>query len=170
MIQIASKEGWGIGMRISGRTLGEHIQLLAPLFGVIAAVWLLRLVFGALQAPSFLIYASSLTVVVPVCILLAALLIHAKDFAGYASVVAATVMLAAWGQLLIVGAILFSVLTGIENIYTAPEFSIPGDDPNHSRHMIGHLTFGIGFESLSGSLMACILFFMLRRVRALLEK
>ncbi len=151
-------------MRVSGRTFSEHIQLLTPLFGVIGAVWGLRLVLAAVGAPKWLFEIFSVGVFVPICVILAALLIHVKRFGGYASVVLSSVLLVLWGQLLIVGAIVVSVLVEVQNVYTAPEFSIPGDS-GHVRHILGHLTFGVGLESLIGSLVGCLILFMLRRAK-----
>src|SRR5438046_3092397 len=131
-------------MRISGRPLGEYIRLLAPLFGLIAAVWALRLITSALGAPPGLVRVFSVTVVSSVCILLAVLLIHIRRFGGYSSVVTAVFLLVCWEQLLIIAAIGFAFFTNTGNIFTAPEYaahtiSLPA-------HIVGHVTFGIGLE------------------------
>jgi hypothetical protein len=139
------------------------MKLLAPLFGVIAAVWLLRLLAASISGiPVWIVQALSISVFVPICIILATLLIHTKRFGGYTNVVLSVFLLVSWGQLLIVGAIAFSVMTGIQNIYSAPEYSVPGDT-NHTRHIVGHLTMGIGLEALIGALMGCVILYMLRR-------
>lgn len=151
-------------MRVSGRGFRDHVKLLTPLFGVIGAVWALRFILGAVGAPLWTIEIFSVGVFVPICVILAALLIHLKRFGGYASVVFSSFLLVLWGQVLIVGAILLTVLFSVENIYTAPEFSIPGD-AGHVRHIFGHLTLGVGLETLIGSLMGCLILFMLRRAK-----
>ena len=151
-------------MTISGKTLREHIQLLTPLFGLIAAVWVLRWSLYQMGVPLSFVRFFSVTAIVPICILFGALLIHVKRFGGYVNAVVATVLLVLWSQFLIVVAIMFAVGTGLENVYTLPEFSVPGPDPDHIRHIWGQLTFGIGFESLSGSLVSCLFLFMLRRL------
>jgi len=150
-------------MMISGRTLCDHIRLLTPLFGVIAAVFALRFLLGFLGAPRWMLGISSVSIVVPLCVVLATIMIHSRRFGGYGSVILATVCLVVWSQLLIASAILFTVLTGIVNVYTFPEYSMRGADPNHIRHITGHLTFGIGIETLLGSVLSCILLYMLRR-------
>lgn len=150
-------------MIISGRSLRAHIRLLTPLFGVIAAVWVLRVVAGSVPGtPHWILAPLSMSIAVPVCIILATLLIHSQSFGGYTSVVLSSILLVVWGQLLVVAAVVFTVMTGIVNVYTLPEYSIP-DDPFHTRHIVGHLTFGIGLESLVGSLMGFLILFMLRR-------
>ena len=149
-------------MKISGRTLTEHLQLLTPLIGMIGAVWGLRLVLHFLGAPVWLVRLFSVSLIVPVAILLMVLLVHFKRFGGYTNVVVSSFILALWSQILIVAAILFAVLTETSNIYTIPEFSLT-DDPNHTRHILGHLTSVLGAETLISSVMGCIVLFMLRR-------
>lgn len=149
-------------MKIGGHRIREHIRLLAPLFILIAAVWLIRLVLGAAGFSHGFVRAISVTGVSAFAILLATLLIHARRFGSYSSVVVSSLLLMIWSQLLVVLAIVFSVMTGTENIFTAPEFSIPGDDTYHIRHIIGHLTFGVGLGTLSGAATGCLLLWMLR--------
>jgi len=124
-------------MKIGGHGLREHIHLLKPLFGFIAAVWLLRIVLDKAGMPPTVVRMVSVTVAGAVSVLLAVLLIHFKAFGSYANVVAAAFLLELWEQLLICGAIAFSAFTGTANIYTAPEYSF------HSApvaHIVGHLT------------------------------
>ena len=146
-------------MKIGGHGLREHIRFLMPLFGLIAAVWLLRIVLDKAGAPPTVVRIMSVTVACAVSILLAVLLIHIKAFGSYANVVAATFLLELWSQSLISGAIAFSVVTGITNVFVAPEYS-------HSlsplAHIIGHMTFGLGLGTLFGSAMGCLLLWMLR--------
>jgi len=149
-------------MRVNGYGLRDHMRLLAPLFGLLTAVWALRMVIAAAGAPLWLVKIVSVTGATAASVLLAVLLIHVKRFGGYANVVLSSFLLNAWAEILIIAAILFSVLTGTENVYTSVEFSIPGDDPLHLKHMMGHLTFGIGMASLFGAGVGCLLLWLLR--------
>lgn len=56
------------------------------------------------------------------------------------------------------------MLTGQANIFTAPEFSVQVDSPNHLRHILGHLTFVLGAGTLLGGLMGCLLLLLLRKI------
>ena len=151
-------------MRIGGHSLGEHLRLLTPLFVFIAGVWGLRIVLHELGVLHPLVHILSITVATAVALLFAVVLIHVKGFGSYPSVIVATVLVLAWAQLLIVLAIIFAVVTGTENIFTLPEFSMPGDDPRHIKHILGHLSFGLGGGALIGSAFACLMLWMLRRV------
>lgn len=148
-------------MRIGGdRTLREHILLLRPLFAVIAAVWLLRLVLGAADCPMGVVRILSVTGVQPLTILLATLLIHHKRFGGYKSVTLASFLLVSWAQILMVAAILFSVATGLENIFSIPEFSFR-EDPHQVYHMISHM-IAILLVGLLGAGMGSLTLWLLR--------
>jgi len=150
-------------MKIEGHRLRERVRLLAPLFGLTAAVWALRLVvFAAGAEPgSEWLHVISVTVTGAVSILLAVLMIHHRRFGSYTSVVVAVFMLIAWEQLLISAAIAFASITGTVNVYSAPEFSF-GEGP--WRHIAGHLTIILGLWTILGSAMGCLLLWMLRRV------
>lgn len=148
-------------MKIGGHGLRDHIQLLAPLFGLVAGVWALRMVLSVAGAPPGVIRACSVTVAGAVSILLAVLLIYFKHFGGYASVATAALLLGIWEQLLIVAAIAFTVFTGMTNIYTAPEF---GGRLSPLSHILGHLTFALGLQALFGAGMGSLLLWMLRKL------
>src|SRR5437867_7906653 len=151
-------------MKVCGYRLRDHIRLLVPLFALLTGVWALRLILAAAGAPIGLTRYASLTVMGPAVVLLAALLMHERRFGSYTNVVLASFLLNAWAQLLIVAAITFTVVSGKQNIYTAPEFSIPTHDPSHVRHILGHLTFLIGFGTLVGAAEGCLLLWLLRKL------
>ena len=150
-------------MNICGYGLRDHIRLLAPMFGLIAAVWLLRWVLDAAGAPHRLVLAVSVTAVTSLSILIAVGLMHFRRFGSYLNVVVAGFLLVTWGQLLIVAAVVFAAATGIENIFTAPEFSRVGGE-RYLRNILGHLTFGIGAGTLFGGATGCLLLWLLRRL------
>jgi hypothetical protein len=148
-------------MKVDGHDLREHIHLLAPLFGLVAGVWALRMVLSIAGAPLSMIRICSVTVAGAISILLAALLIYFKHFGGYASVATAALLLGIWEQFLIVGAIAFTVFTRVETIYSAPEF---GGRLSPLGHIMGHLTFGLAVEALFGAGMGCLLLWTLRKL------
>lgn len=151
-------------MTMRGHGLRDHIRLLKPLFGFVAAVWLLRILLGAMGATGPLVNVVSVTGAASLAVLIAVVLIHARRFGGYYDVVVAAFLIVAWGQILIIAAIVFSVVTGTENVFTRPEYSIPGDDPRHLRHILGHLTFALGSGTLFGAGTGCLLLFLLRKL------
>lgn len=151
-------------MKIGEHTLGEHVKMLFPLFGFIAIVWLLRMALDFAGAPHWFVRLISVNGASSLSIVLAVLLIHVRNFGSYLSVFVASLLLVAWRELLITLAVLCSVATGIENIYTAPEFSISQNDPYHIDHILGHLTFVLAGSVLLGGAMGCLLLWLLRKL------
>jgi len=151
-------------MNIGGYGVRDHIRLFAPAFGLIAAVWVLRWVLDALGAPHAVVKACSVSGATTLAILISVGLLHFRCVGGYLSVVLGSFLLVVWEQLLIVAAIVFSVASGIVNVFTAPEYSIKVDDPHHIRHIVGHLTFGVGAGTLLGSATGCLLLWLRRRL------
>lgn len=148
-------------MRIGEHRFRDHLRLLSPLFGLIAAVWALRWIADIASAPPPLVRSMSVSVAGAVSVLVAVILIHFKRFGGYASVVVSAFLLVLWEEALIVLAIVFMRVTGIENIYTIPEFGF-GETP--LQHIAGHLTYGLGFEGITAAAMGCALLWVLRRL------
>jgi len=149
-------------MRIVGQRLRDHFRLLTPLFVLLTAVWILRLLSAALNLPSWSLRVFSVTVATSLSLMVAVLLIHVRRFGGYTNVVLSSLLIHVWASGLIILAIVFSLVTGIENVFTRPEFSLGVEDPHHLRHIYGHLTFGIGWGTLSGSAVGCLLLWLLR--------
>ena len=149
-------------MRVGGHRMRDHVRLLLPLLAFLLVVWLLRLLLAAAGASLSVSRVFSVTTASAVAVFLAVLLIHFHGFGGYTNVVTTSLLLNAWSQILIVIAILFAVATGTENVYTLPEFSVPGDDPMHLRHIFGHLTFMLGLGTLFGAGVGCLMLWFLR--------
>ena len=85
-------------MKIGGHGLREHIRLLMPLFGLITAVWLLRLIMDKAGTPPAIVRIVSVTVAGSASILLAVLLIHFKGFGSYSNVVLAAFLIRVLGH------------------------------------------------------------------------
>lgn len=149
-------------MRIGEHGLIDHLRLLRPMFVFIAAVWLLRIFLDLAGASGTLVNAASVTGAAALAVLISVLLIHVKRFGSYASVVLVSFLNVVWGQVLVVLAIAFSVLTHTENIFTAPEYSMPAQDPYHLHHILGHLTLVLGAGTLFGAAVGCFLLWVLR--------
>ena len=148
-------------MKIDGHGLRDYFRLLAPLFALIAAVWALRIVVYAAGVRGPALHVISVTLAGRLSILLAVIIIHRRRFGGYTSVIASVFLLSCWEQLVISAAILFTVLTGIFNVYSAPHYTF-GETP--AVHMLGHLTVGIGSGALLGAAMGCLLLLILRKL------
>lgn len=150
-------------MKICGRGLRDHIRLIAPLLGLITLVWALRWALDAAGMSLSIVRVFSVTGTTSLAVLIAVWLIYTRGFGGYANVVVASLLLVAYAQALIVLAILFSVVSKIDNVFTRREYSTP-DDPNHFKHIIGQLTFGIGAGLLLATATGCLMLWLIRRL------
>ncbi|PYQ16488.1 MAG: hypothetical protein DMF80_04830 [Acidobacteria bacterium] len=149
-------------MTVGGLGLRGHVRLLVPLFALIAAVWALRLVLDAAGAPKRIVGLASVTIAGAISVLLAVALMHFRRLGRYSNAIVATILLVFWSQVLIVLAIAFAAVTGVQNVFAAPEFSPRRAGP--LPHIAGHLTFALGFGILVGSAMACLTLWTLRRL------
>jgi hypothetical protein len=149
-------------MKIGGHRLIEHIRLLAPLFGLIGAVWILRLILAAARTPPEIVRLVSVSTATTISIILAVLYFRSRRFGGYTNVFVASFMLNLWAELLIISAILFAMLTRTNNIYTSHEYFHGDAEPASLQHIYGHLTFGMGMGTLVGAAVGCILLWLLR--------
>ena len=143
-------------MKVGGQGLRDQIRSLWQLFVLIAAVFSLRLIMAAAGTPAWIVRLVSVTVTTSAAILLAVALVHFRQAGGYARVVVVSFLLNAWAQILIMGAILFTGVTGIQNVYTYPEYALVGPDPNQIRHLLGHLSGGLGLGTLEGAAEGCM--------------
>ena len=150
-------------MNICGRGLRDHIRLLTPLFGFITVVWALRWVLDAAEVSPGVVRTLSVTGATSLAVLIAVWLIHIRSFGSYPNVVVASLLLVVFEQLVIVAAIAFAVVSKIDNVYTKPEYSRP-DDPQHVKHILGQLTFGIGAGMLLGAATGCLMLWLLKRL------
>jgi hypothetical protein len=148
-------------MRIDGHGLGDHLRLLSPLFGLIAAVWALRLILDLAGTPAMIVRMVSVGVAGAVSVLVAAFLIHFKRFGNYTSVLAAAFLLICWEQFLIVLAIAFAALTRTTNVYSATRYA-HGLSP--ARHIASHLIFGVTIGWIFAAAMGCLVLWMLRHL------
>lgn len=147
-------------MKVGGHGLRDHIRLVSPLLALIAAVWALRLVLHLAGAPPLVLHITSVTLATAAATLLAGIMVHNRQFGSYANVVVAVFILSVWEQILISAAIAFTALTGLVNVYSAPEFSF---GQSLWVHIAGHLIFGIGSGTLFGTVVGGVVFWMLRK-------
>jgi hypothetical protein len=152
----------GGNMKIGGYSLREYFRLLAPLFGLIGAVWVLRIIVAEANSPPQIIRIVSVTTATAFSIILAVIFFHARNFGGYTSVFVASLMLNIWAELLIIAAILFAMITHTNNIYTIhPSFPAEAEAATLS-HIYTHLTLGIGIGTLGGAAVGFLMLWLLR--------
>jgi hypothetical protein len=89
--------------------------------------------------------------------------IHTGGFGSYQQLLPIYVLQSLTAQVIIVPAIVLSIFTGSDNIYSVPEFSF-GTDGKTWSHVGAHLLVGTTAGSLVGWLVGCLILFVTRRI------
>ncbi len=148
-------------MKIDGHSPRDYLHLLAPLFALLAAVWALRIVVYAAGVTGLALHIISVTLTGRVSILLAVIMIYRRRFGSYASVIASVFLLSCWEEFIISAAILFTMFTGVTNVYSARPFTF---GMSSAANLASHLTMGLGSGTLLGAAMGCLLLLILRKL------
>lgn len=149
-------------MKIEGHTLREYLRLTSPAFGLVLAVWLLRLVLAAAGVPINIVRLFSVSVASAVAMVMAVLLLHLHRSGGYLSAFVCSYILEIWTQLLVVAAIAFTILTGISNIFSEPEFTPRSGNQVH--HILSHLFFGVVVGAVFSVIISSTMLWIFRRL------
>jgi hypothetical protein len=134
-------------MKIFGRTIGEYVRFQKPFLILILVVGLARLLLSLAGAPGSSLRWVSMTVVVLAGVIYAGIK-AARSGLGFRHLLPPVFLQAALSNGIAIVGILIAIATGHDNIFTAPEFSPPGDEGRGAFHVFGHVVFGTGIGTL----------------------
>jgi hypothetical protein len=134
-------------MKIFGKTLGEYIRFQKPFLVLILVVGLARLALSLAGAPNSAVRWLSMTMVLLAGVIYAGVMAPRAGF-GYRHLLPVVFLQAALVNGITIVGILIAIATGHDNIFTAPEFSPPGDEGRGGFHVFGHVAFGTGIGTL----------------------
>ncbi len=153
-------------MKIFGKTLGEYVRFQKAFLILILAVGLARLALSLAGMPIATVRWLSMTAALLAGVIYAGIK-AARAGLGYRHLLPIVVLQAALVNGITIVGILIAITTGQDNIFTAPEFSPPGDEGRGAFHVFGHVAFGTGIGSLISwaisSLVLCITKWATRR-------
>jgi hypothetical protein len=122
-------------------------------------VGLARLALSLAGAPNSTVRWLSMTIALLVGVVYAGIKAPRAGF-GYRHLLPVVFLQAALVNGITIIGILIAVATGQDNIFTAPEFSPPGDEGRGAFHVFGHVVFGTGIGSLiSWALSSLVMWF-----------
>ncbi len=147
-------------MSLRGLALRQHLKLIAPMLGIVMAVWAIRILAYEAGFSLTTVRLFSVTLTVQICLVLAVVQIHLRK-GRYFSVVMASLLFNLWAQLLICSMLLFAIVTGTSNVFTHPQFAVPGAT-NLWVQIRGQMTLVLGFNMLFGAATGSLLLFLLR--------
>jgi hypothetical protein len=150
-------------MTIFGKRLSEYVAFSKPFLGLILVVGIARLALSLGGVPSSIAKWISITAVMWMGVLYYSIRVHTSGFGSYKQLLPICVLQSLAAQVIIVPAIVLAIITGHDNIYSAPEFSF-GQDGKTWFHVGAHLFIGTTLGSLVGWLVGCLIMFATKKL------
>ncbi len=150
-------------MRIFGKSLLEYIDFARWILILIAAVGVSRLILSLAGLPNSEVKWLSVTVAVIIGMLYCAVAVHTSGFGSYTHLLPLLVLLGIVGNVIVAGGILLAMAMGVDNIYSAPEYS-GGVDGKTWTHAGAHILLGSVIGPLFLWLVAAGLMFVVKKV------
>ena len=114
-------------MKIFGKSLSEYVRFENEFLILVLVVGLARLGLSLLDVPNSTTKFVSLTVVLLLGLFYYSVRVYTSGFGSYKQLLAVLELASIVGGTIIIAGIVISILTGKDNIFSAPEYS-----PNHA--------------------------------------
>jgi hypothetical protein len=150
-------------MTIFGKRLSEYVAFSKPFLSLILVVGIVRFVLSFAGVPNSAAKWFSITVVMWIGVLYYAVRIHTSGFGSYKHLLPICVLQSVVSEVIIVPAIILAIVTGHDNIYSAPEYSF-GSDGKTWGHVAAHLGLGTTIGPLVGWLVGCLIMFVTKKL------
>jgi len=124
-----------------GKSLSDYLRFQGVILGLIVAVAVARLGLSLAGQPNSSVRWLSVTALMVVGLLYYSVAVHTTGFGSYKQLYGLLLIQSVVTEVVIALAIVLAILTGHDNIYTAPEYS-PTADGKTWFHVTGHLLAG----------------------------
>jgi hypothetical protein len=124
-----------------GKTVTQYLGFQKVILALIVLAWLVRLTLSLTGAPNASAKWISVTAVLLCGVLYYGVTVHTQGFGSYKQLYPLVLFQSLVGEGLVALAIVLAILTGRDNIYTAPEYSGGGDGKNWV-HVVAHFVVG----------------------------
>ncbi len=153
-------------MSLFGKNLNDYIQFAKGILILTAVVGILRLSLTLAGAPEGVTWWFSLTGVTLLAIVYFPIRVHRSGFGSYPQVLVLLAMHLLVAGLIITAGISIAVVTGVDNIFSMPEFSgrSATEAPNHLAHAATHLIGGPTISALIVWIPASVVMFVTKLV------
>jgi len=121
-----------------GKTVAQYLAFQKVVLALIALAFVVRLGLSLAGTPNSAAKWVSVTVVLLAGVVYYGVGVYRSGFGSYKELYPLMLFQSLLGEGLVALAIVFAILTGADNIYTAPEFSGGGDGKNWT-HVLAHL-------------------------------
>lgn len=149
-------------MKILGKSLGEYVAFEKWILVLIAAVGIGRLALSMAGLPNSEVKWLSVTAMGLVGMVYCAVIAHTSGFGSYRHLYPLLVLQGLVANVIVAGGILLAMATGIDNIYSAPEYS-GGVDGKTWTHAGAHIVLGIVIGPVVAWLVASGLMFLVKK-------
>jgi len=150
-------------MTIFGRPLSDYVRFCKPFLVLIPIVGILRLALSVSGEPNSTVKWFSITALTWIGVLYYAVRVHTTGFGSYKQFLPVCALLNLAGQVVIISGIMVAIVTGVGNIYSAPEYAFGGDGKTWF-HVGAHLGIGTIAGSLVPWLIGSLVLFATRKL------
>ena len=133
-------------MMIFGKPLGEYVSFAKIFLILIPLVGLLRLGLSLEGMPNSTVQWFSMTVFGLIGMVYFAIRVHTTGFGSYKQLLVIVALQNLLAQVVAIVGILIAIITGVGNIFSAPEFSFGGVNP--WIHLVMHVFVGTTLGTL----------------------
>ena len=138
-------------MTVFGRPLSDYVAFCKPFLILIPLVGIVRLVLSLSGVPNRTDLFFSMTALLWIAVIYYSVRIHTARFGSYKQLLVICALLNLSTQVISITGIVISIITGQDNIFTAPEFSFAVG--SKWAHVAAHVFIG----SIAGSLVPWII-------------
>ena len=124
-----------------GKTVAQYLGFQKVVLALIGLVFLVRLALSLSGTPNATAKWVSVTVVLLFGVVYYGVAVHTRGFGSYKQLLPLLLFQSVLAETLVALAIVLAIVTGTDNIYTAPEYSGGGDGKNWT-HVVAHLIVG----------------------------
>ena len=125
-----------------GKTVAQYLGFQKVVLAVIVLAFLVRFAISLAGAPNSVARWVSVTVVLLVGVVYYGVAVHTSGFGSYKQLYPLVLFQSVLGEGLVALAVALAILTGSDNIYTAPEYSGGGDGKNWL-HVVAHVVIAV---------------------------
>lgn len=146
-----------------GKSFSEYISFEKWILCLIVIVGLARLALSLGGVPNSSAKWLSITIVTLIGMVYVAIRVHTTGFGSYKQLLPLLLLQTILAHLIVAGAIVLAIMTGKDNIFSAPEYSGGGDGKNWL-HVLAHLIAGFIVAPLVLWLVASLILFVTKKV------
>jgi len=148
---------------IFGKRFSEYVRFQQVILGLILVVGLAKLAMTLAGMPNSTTKWLSLTVLTLVGVFYYGVRVHTSGFGSYKQLLPLTFNQNVLAHAIVIVGIVIGIVTGHDNVFTAPEYSGGGDGKTWG-HVGAHVLVGMIVATLLGWLVASIVMWVTRRV------